>query len=119
MGAMDQKKMEQEELCQRRGTLYLCATPIGNLEDITLRVIRTLREVDLIAAEDTRNSRKLLNHFEIRTPMTSYHEYNKIEKARTLIAKLQEGKSVALITGARTPGKKTTKTRSRGKASAR
>ena len=88
----------------RPGVLYLCATPIGNLEDITLRVIRTLKEVDLIAAEDTRNSRKLLNHFEIRTPMTSYHEYNKIEKAHTLIAKLREGKSVALITDAGTPG---------------
>ena len=67
------------------GKLYLCATPIGNLEDITLRVLRTLKEVDLIAAEDTRNSIKLLNHFEIKTPMTSYHEYNKIEKAYTLI----------------------------------
>lgn len=88
----------------RPGVLYLCATPIGNLEDITFRVLRTLREVDLIAAEDTRNSRKLLNHFEIRTPMTSYHEYNKIEKARALIAKLQEGKSIALITDAGTPG---------------
>ena len=63
------------------GILYLCATPIGNLEDITYRVLRTLKEVDLIAAEDTRNSIKLLNHFEIQTPMTSYHEFNKIEKA--------------------------------------
>ncbi len=88
----------------RSGVLYLCATPIGNLEDITLRVVRTLKEVDLIAAEDTRNSRKLLNHFEIKTPMTSYHEYNKIEKARALIAKLREGKSLALITDAGTPG---------------
>ena len=69
------------------GKLYLCATPIGNLEDITLRVLRTLKEVDLIAAEDTRNSIKLLNHFDIKTPMTSYHEYNKIEKAHTLIEK--------------------------------
>ena len=65
----------------KTGTLYLCATPIGNLEDITYRVLRTLKEVDLIAAEDTRNSIRLLNHFEIKTPMTSYHEYNKIEKA--------------------------------------
>ena len=73
------------------GKLYLCATPIGNLEDITLRVLRTLKEVDLIAAEDTRNSIKLLNHFEIKTPMTSYHEYNKIEKAYTLIEKMQNG----------------------------
>ena len=72
------------------GRLYLCATPIGNLEDITLRVLRTLQEVDLIAAEDTRNSIKLLNHFEIKTPMTSYHEYNKIEKAYTLIEKRQQ-----------------------------
>ena len=72
------------------GKLYLCATPIGNLEDITFRVLRTLKEVDLIAAEDTRNSIKLLNHFEIKTPMTSYHEYNKIEKAYKLVEKLQE-----------------------------
>ena len=86
------------------GKLYLCATPIGNLEDITLRVLRTLREVDLIAAEDTRNSLKLLNHFEIRTPMTSYHEYNRIEKARTLIDMMREGQNIALITDAGTPG---------------
>ena len=86
------------------GKLYLCATPIGNLEDITLRVLRTLKEVDLIAAEDTRNSIKLLNHFEIRTPMTSYHEYNKIEKGRALIEKLHEGMNIALITDAGTPG---------------
>lgn len=86
------------------GRLYLCATPIGNLEDITLRVLRTLKEVDLIAAEDTRNSIKLLNHFEIKTPMTSYHEYNKIDKAYTLIEKMQEGQNIALITDAGTPG---------------
>ena len=86
------------------GKLYLCATPIGNLEDITFRVIRTLQEVDLIAAEDTRNSIKLLNHFEIKTPMTSYHEYNKIEKGRKLVEKLQEGVNIALITDAGTPG---------------
>lgn len=86
------------------GKLYLCATPIGNLEDITFRVLRTLKEVDLIAAEDTRNSIKLLNHFEIKTPMTSYHEYNKIEKAYQLVAKLQEGKDIALVTDAGTPG---------------
>lgn len=86
------------------GTLYLCATPIGNLEDITYRVLRTLKEVDLIAAEDTRNSMKLLNHFEIQTPMTSYHEFNKIEKAYQLVAKLKEGKNIALITDAGTPG---------------
>jgi 16S rRNA (cytidine1402-2'-O)-methyltransferase len=86
------------------GKLYLCATPIGNLEDITYRVLRTLKEVDLIAAEDTRNSIKLLNHFEIKTPMTSYHEYNKIEKAHVLIGKMQAGMNVALITDAGTPG---------------
>lgn len=86
------------------GKLYLCATPIGNLEDITMRVLRTLQEVDLIAAEDTRNSMKLLNHFEIKTPMTSYHEYNRIEKAHVLIAKMQKGTNIALITDAGTPG---------------
>ncbi len=85
------------------GTLYLCATPIGNLGDMTLRVIDTLREVDLIAAEDTRNSIKLLNHFEIRTSMTSYHEHNKVEKARQLISLLKEGKNIALVTDAGTP----------------
>lgn len=87
-----------------QGKLYLCATPIGNLEDITFRVLRTLKEVDLIAAEDTRNSIKLLNHFDIHTPMTSYHEYNKIEKAQVLIRKMQEGCNIALITDAGTPG---------------
>lgn len=86
------------------GTLYLCATPIGNLEDITYRVLRILKEVDLIAAEDTRNSIKLLNHFDIQTPMTSYHEFNKIDKAYQLVAKLKEGKNIALITDAGTPG---------------
>ena len=86
------------------GTLYLCATPIGNLEDITFRVLRTLKEVDLIAAEDTRNSIKLLNHFEIKTPMTSYHEFNKIDKAYQLVERLKEGKNIALITDAGTPG---------------
>lgn len=85
------------------GVLYLCATPIGNLADMTFRVIDTLKEVDLIAAEDTRNSLKLLTHFEIHTPMTSYHEYNKVEKAHALIAQLKEGKNIALITDAGTP----------------
>lgn len=85
------------------GILYLCATPIGNLEDITFRVIRTLKEVDLIAAEDTRHSKKLLNHFEINTPMTSYHEHNKEEKGKYLIGQLQIGKNIALITDAGTP----------------
>jgi len=86
------------------GILYLCATPIGNLEDITFRVVRTLKEVDLIAAEDTRNSIKLLNHFEISTPMTSYHEYNKYDKADYLVKQMLEGKNVACITDAGTPG---------------
>ncbi len=85
------------------GTLYLCATPIGNLRDMTPRVADTLKEVDMIAAEDTRNSIKLLNHFEIKTPMTSYHEYNKIEKAEQIISWLQAGKNIALITDAGTP----------------
>ena len=86
------------------GKLYLCATPIGNLEDITFRVIRILKEVDLIAAEDTRHSIKLLNHFEIATPMTSYHEFNKFEKADKLVEYMREGKNIALITDAGTPG---------------
>ncbi len=85
------------------GVLYLCATPIGNLEDMTFRVLETLQSVDIIAAEDTRNSIKLLNHFQIKTPMTSYHEYNKMEKAHYLIGLMQEGKNVALITDAGTP----------------
>ena len=85
------------------GTLFICATPIGNLEDITMRVLRVLKEADLIAAEDTRNSIKLLNHFEIDTPMTSYHEYNKIDKGHILISKLLEGQNIALITDAGTP----------------
>ena len=85
------------------GQLYICATPIGNLEDITLRVLRTLREVDVIAAEDTRNTIKLLNHFEIKTPMTSYHEYNKVDKARYLVEQMARGVSVALVTDAGTP----------------
>ena len=86
-----------------QGQLYLCATPIGNLEDITLRVLRILEEVDLIAAEDTRNSIKLLNHFDIKTPLTSYHEHNKIAKAYTLIEKMRKGLNIALITDAGTP----------------
>ena len=86
------------------GKLYLCATPIGNLEDITFRVIRTLKEADVVAAEDTRNSIKLLNHFEIKTPLTSYHEFNKYDKAKVLINRMLEGENVALITDAGTPG---------------
>jgi 16S rRNA (cytidine1402-2'-O)-methyltransferase len=88
----------------KKGKLYLCATPIGNLEDITLRVLRVLKEADLIAAEDTRNSIKLLNHFDIKTPMTSYHEYNKYDKAKILVEKMLQGTTVALITDAGTPG---------------
>lgn len=87
-----------------QGTLYLCATPIGNLEDMTFRAIRVLKEADLIAAEDTRNSIRLLNHFEIHTPMTSYHEYNKFDKGRELVARLQKGENIALITDAGMPG---------------
>ena len=86
------------------GKLYLCATPIGTLEDITYRVVRTLNEVDLIGAEDTRNSIKLLNHFDIKTPMTSYHEFNKYDKAKQLVEMMKEGKNIAIITDAGTPG---------------
>ena len=85
------------------GMLYLCPTPIGNLNDMSNRVLETLREADLIAAEDTRNSLKLMNAFDIHVPMTSYHEYNKVEKARTLIDKMKEGANIALITDAGTP----------------
>lgn len=85
------------------GTLYLCATPIGNLQDMTPRVVETLQMVDVIAAEDTRNSIRLLNHFDIHTPMTSYHEFNKVEKAKQLVTQLQSGKHIALITDAGTP----------------
>ncbi len=85
------------------GMLFLCATPIGNLQDMTPRVVDTLREVDMIAAEDTRNSLRLLNYFEIKTPMTSYHEYNKYDKARQLVEWILEGKNIALITDAGTP----------------
>ena len=86
------------------GRLSICATPIGNLEDITLRVLRTLKEVDLIAAEDTRHTRGLLTHFDIHTPLTSYHEHNRYEKAEELIGKLEEGLDIALVTDAGTPG---------------
>ena len=85
------------------GILYLCATPIGNLGDMTPRVVETLQNVDLIAAEDTRNSIKLLNHFDIHTPMTSYHEYNKVDKAKQLVGQLLNGQNIALITDAGTP----------------
>lgn len=85
------------------GMLYLCATPIGNLEDITFRVIRTLKEVDVIAAEDTRQTIKLLNHYEIKTPLISYHEHNKIEKTPLLVKRMQNGETIALVTDAGTP----------------
>lgn len=98
------KKQEKVEERKMAGMLYLCATPIGNLEDITFRVLNTLKSVDLIAAEDTRNSIKLLNHFDIKVPMTSYHEFNKIEKAKVLVQKMLEGTNIALITDAGTPG---------------
>lgn len=88
----------------KQGMLYLCATPIGNLEDITLRVLRVLKEADIIAAEDTRNSIKLLNHFEIKGKLTSYHEYNKYDKAVYLVEQMKNGMDVALITDAGTPG---------------
>lgn len=104
---MDFNQMEKETRPNGKsgpGTLYLCATPIGNLEDITLRVLRILKEVDLIAAEDTRDSKKLLSHFSIDTPMTSYHAYNRIEKADWLAGELAAGKNIALITDAGTPG---------------
>ena len=87
-----------------KGTLYLCATPIGNLEDMTFRAVRILKEVDVIAAEDTRNSVKLLNHFDIHTPMTSYHEFNKIDKGHYLVSRLLNGENIALITDAGMPG---------------
>ena len=86
------------------GMLHLCATPIGNLEDITFRAIETLKSVDVIAAEDTRNSIKLLNHYKIKTPMTSYHEHNKVEKGKHLIERMKKGESIALISDAGTPG---------------
>jgi len=86
------------------GMLYLCATPIGNLEDISFRVVKTLNKVDLIAAEDTRHTIKLLNHFQIKTPMTSYHEFNKIDKAEYLVGQMKDGREVALVTDAGTPG---------------
>ena len=87
-----------------QGKLYVAATPIGNLKDMSQRVQEVLKEVDLIAAEDTRNTIKLLNHFDIKTPMTSYHEYNKIEKANELVKLIKEGKNIALVSDAGMPG---------------
>ena len=86
------------------GTLYLCATPIGNLDDITFRVVKLMESVDVIAAEDTRNTLKLLNHFEIKTPMTSYHEHNKVTKGPVLVERMLAGESIALVTDAGMPG---------------
>ena len=97
---MEERKSEQK----KQGMLYLCATPIGNLEDITYRVLRTLKEVDLIAAEDTRNSIKLLNHFEISKPLTSYYEHNRKEKGIFLAEEMEKGKNIALVSDAGTPG---------------
>lgn len=102
--AVSMEMADKQEENKMAGTLYLCATPIGNLEDMTFRAVRILKEVDLIAAEDTRNSIKLLNHFEIHTPMTSYHEFNKFDKGRVLVEKLLSGMNIALITDAGTPG---------------
>lgn len=85
------------------GMLYLCATPIGNLEDVTLRVLRVLQEADVIAAEDTRQSIKLLNHYDIKTPLVSYHEHNKKEKTPVLIRRMLAGETIALVTDAGTP----------------
>ena len=96
--------MEYKGEAAMAGRLFLCATPIGNLEDMTFRCVRILKEVDLIAAEDTRNSIKLLNHYEIKTPMTSYHEYNKFEKGQKLIERLTKGENIALISDAGMPG---------------
>ena len=102
--AIIMEKLVKQMENQKTGKLYLFATPIGNLDDITLRVLNTLKEVDLIAAEDTRHSIKLLNHFHIKTPMTSYHEYNKVDKAKYLVEQMKNGVSIALITDAGTPG---------------
>ena len=85
------------------GTLYIVGTPIGNLEDITLRALRVLKEVDVIAAEDTRHTQILLNHHDIRTPLTSYHEHNERIKARELVTRLEQGQNVALVSDAGTP----------------
>ena len=91
-------------MSEKKGTLYLVATPIGNLQDITFRAVNTLREVDIIAAEDTRQTIKLLNHFEIKKPLVSYYEHNKVTKGNYLIDQLQEGKNIALVSDAGTPG---------------
>ena len=91
-------------LNEEKGTLYLVATPIGNLQDITFRAVNTLREVEIIAAEDTRQTLKLLNHFEIKKPLVSYYEHNKVTKGNYLIDQLHQGKNIALVSDAGTPG---------------
>lgn len=96
--------MDKNTSSTSKGTLYIVATPIGNLEDITFRALRTLKEVDLIAAEDTRRTRILLNHYSIRTPLTSYYEYNKLIKGKKLIDRLETGENIALVSDAGTPG---------------
>ena len=104
---MSEKQAQEGQISHSAGTagrLLLCATPIGNLEDITFRVVRAMKEADLIAAEDTRNSIHLLTHYDIHTPMTSYHEFNKYDKADWLVGQMLEGKTVACITDAGTPG---------------
>ena len=96
--------MDKNTPSTSNGTLYIVATPIGNLEDITLRALRTLKEVNLIAAEDTRRTRILLNHYSIKTPLTSYYEYNKLIKGKKLIDRLETGENIALVSDAGTPG---------------
>jgi 16S rRNA (cytidine1402-2'-O)-methyltransferase len=95
--------MKQNDLEAISGTLYIVSTPIGNLEDITLRALKTLKEVDLIAAEDTRRTKKLLNHYQIKTPLTSYFEHTSFKKAQSLISQLKRGKDIALVSEAGTP----------------
>lgn len=87
-----------------KGKLYVCPTPIGNLEDVTLRVLRVLREVDLVAAEDTRHTRKLLSHYDIHTPLVSYHAHNQKKRGKELLQKLKEGQKIALVSDAGMPG---------------
>ena len=89
---------------EKKGTLFVVSTPIGNLEDITLRALKVLKEVDIIAAEDTRRTKILLTHYDIKIPLTSYFEYNKIYKGKLILEKLKEGKNVALVSDAGTPG---------------
>lgn len=100
---MDSIRKKENDMTEA-GALFVCATPIGNLEDISLRVLRILKEVDVIAAEDTRHTRKLLNYYDIHTPLTSCHEHNEQEKGRKIIEQIKAGKSVALVSDAGTPG---------------